>query len=186
MLYYTSNIVREIAVRINPDVAQNSIKYINKIWDELNPGENFEYQYFDDALDSLYISESKVKDIAGFFTLISILIASMGLFGLSAFVSNHKAKEIVIRKVLGSSVFSVFKTITSEYIIILVIANAIALPLSWFIMNKWLQRFEYKTNIDVSIYIIAILLSLIIVLTTMSYKTIKAANSDPADILRYE
>jgi len=186
MLYHTTSALREIAVQIDINNAERSINHIKDVWTELNPDKIFDYKYFNDALDNLYVSENKIGDIAWIFTLISVLIASMGLFGMSAFVASHKAKEIGIRKVLGSSVSGVLKTISLEYIILCGIANIIALPISWFIMTKWLQRFEYKTNIDIWIYIVAIVLSLLIVLLTMSFKTIMAANSDPADVLRYE
>jgi putative ABC transport system permease protein len=176
----------EVVVRIKPDNISTTMNFIEDKWKEFAPDVPFDYSFFDDALEELYSEEQRFGKIISLFTLLAVFIASIGLFGLSLFIGEQRVKEIGIRKVFGSSVSRIVKLILEEYLLMVLIANLIAWPVAYFIMNKWLQNFTYHAKIDFWLYIGAAVLSMFIVLMTMSFQTIKAAQTNPAETLKYE
>jgi putative ABC transport system permease protein len=176
----------EVVVRIKPDNISTTMNFIEDKWKEFAPDVPFDYSFFDDALEELYSEEQRFGKIISLFTLLAVFIASIGLFGLSLFIGEQRVKEIGIRKVFGSSVSRIVKLILKEYLLMVLIANLIAWPVAYFIMNKWLQNFAYHAKIDFWLYIGAAALSMFIVLMTMSFQTIKAAQTNPAETLKYE
>jgi len=120
------------------------------------------------------------------FTILAIFISSLGLFGLSLFISKQKTKEIGIRKVHGASILNVIILIINKFFVLVVIANIISWPIAYFIMNRWLQNFAFKTNIGFLVFIVAGLLSLIIVFAVLIVNTLKAGRANPVEALRYE
>ncbi len=120
------------------------------------------------------------------FSVFSILIACLGLFGLASFVAQQRTKEIGIRKVLGASVAGLVGLMSKDFVRLVLVANLIAWPLAYFAMNRWLQDFAYRINIGIEIFLFSGLLALAIVLLTVSFQAIKAAVANPAEALRYE
>jgi len=177
---------REVVVRIHPGKISETISFLEDKWEEFAPDSPFEYSFFDDALEQLYREEQIFGKIISIFTFLAIFIASLGLFGLSLFIAEQRTKEIGIRKVFGSSVSRIFKLISKEFILMVLIANLIASPIAYYFMNKWLENFAYRTKIEIWLYIVAVALSMFIVLITMSFQTLKAAYTNPAESLRYE
>lgn len=176
----------EVVIRIKPENISRIMVFIEDEWKEFAPDVPFDYSFFNDALEELYRDEQRFGKIISLFTLLAIFIASIGLFGLSLFIGEQRVKEIGIRKVFGSSVIRIIKLILKEYILMVLIANLIAWPVAYYLMNKWLQNFAYHTKIDIWLFIGAAALSMFIVLTTMSFQTIKAAQTNPVKTLRYE
>ena len=121
-----------------------------------------------------------------YFTILAIVIACLGLFGLAAFTAEQRTKEIGVRKVMGASVRDIIKLLSKTYIILIIIANLIAWPIGYFAMHKWLQNFAYRIHIGVGIFLLTALIALIIVLIAVSSQAIKASLSDPVKSLRYE
>ena len=130
--------------------------------------------------------EYKIQNIFVVFSFLSILVACLGLFGLAAYTAEVRTKEIGIRKTLGASMGSVTLLLSKEYIKWIIIANLIAWPAAYFVMNRWLQNFAYRTHIGWEIYVFSTLLLLIISLGTVLFQILKAALSNPVDSLRYE
>lgn len=124
--------------------------------------------------------------IFGYFSILTILLACLGLFGLSAFMAEKKRKEIGIRKALGSTSKSIVVKFMRQYMVWLVLSNAIAWPLAFWAMNKWLENFAYRISIQSQSFLIAAIVTLILALGTISYHAIKAANTNPAETLRDE
>ncbi len=176
----------EMVVRINPDKILTTMNYIENKWKEFVPDVQFDYRFFDDALKEIYGEEQRISQIISLFTLLAIFIASIGLLGLALFIGEQRAKEIGIRKVFGSSVSRIVIRILKEYILMVLIANIIAWPVAYYLMNKWLQNFVYHIKINFWLYIVAAALSIFIVLMTMSFQTIKAAQTNLAETLKYE
>jgi len=134
----------------------------------------------------LYVAERKLLSIIGFFSFLSIFIAILGLFSLSSFVTEKYAKEIGIRKVLGSSVLNIFLMLSGKFMILVIIANIIAWPVSWVIMKKWLENFVYHTSIQWWFFVAAGLVSFFVALLTICYQTYRSARINPVEILKYE
>jgi len=140
----------------------------------------------DEAYDNLYKSEIRLNIFFRLFTLIAIIISSLGLFGLASFMAERRTKEIGIRKVLGASVPSIVIFISRGFTKWVLLANILAWPVAYYFMNKWLQNFAYRIDLSVWIFFLSGLAAFGIALVTVSYQSIKAATANPVNSLRYE
>ena len=145
-----------------------------------------EYSFFNDNFNELYQSEIQSEKVFTIFAILAIIIACLGLFGLTAFTAEQRKKEIGIRKVLGATVTNIVAMLSKEFLILIVAANVIAWPVSYYLMNKWLDDFAYKTEIGIGVFLISGLAVLIIALITVSFQAIHAAVSNPVNSIRYE
>ena len=178
--------IRNISVRIEPGDIRRTLNFIQQKWESLFPGEQFEYSFLDSRINQLYKSEKKMQDLFVIFSALSTLVACLGLLGLVSFTSELKTKEIGIRKVLGASTGSVIVLLSKEFIKWILLANIVSWPLAWFMMNKWLQNFAYKTNIGWIIFVLAGFVTMGIAIFTFIFQTVRTACAKPVDSLRYE
>jgi putative ABC transport system permease protein len=165
---------------------QEMITAIEKIWNELAPGQPFSYTFLDDRFAGFYQADQRVDKIMSVFTGITIFIACMGLFGLVTFIAEQKVKEIGIRKVLGANVFSITSLLSKDFIKLVLISILPAIPLAYYIMNNWLRDFEYRTSIELWIFFAVTIILLAIALITISVQAVKAAIANPIKSLRSE
>jgi putative ABC transport system permease protein len=168
---------------------QNTTGVIDKVettWKQMAPGEPFSYFFLDDAFGKMYSSEQRLGAIFAIFAALAIIISCLGLFALTAFTADQRTKEIGIRKVLGASAGSIVIMLSKEYGRLIVIAFVLAAPLSWFAVGWWLENYTYKVQIGALVYFLAGVAAFTIALVTMSYQSIKAANTNPAISLRSE
>ena len=140
----------------------------------------------DDSFDSLYKSEQRIGSIFASFAVLAIFIGCLGLFGLAAFISEQRTKEIGIRKVLGATVPNIMKLLCREFFILVVLANILAWPIAYILMNKWLQDFAYKAPVNWIIFVLAGIISLTIALLTTSYQAVRVALTNPINSIKYE
>lgn len=159
---------------------------IETSWRALNPNEPFEYNFLDEDFQKNYEADARLAAIVRNFTVIAILISCLGLFGLATFSAEQRTKEIGVRKVLGASVGNVVGLLSKEFLKLVFIAVVIASPITWLVMNKWLQDFAYRTNISWTVFVITALLAGGIALFTISFQSIKAALANPVKSLRTE
>lgn len=170
-------------IRVNSSAALSAIE---KRFKEFNPDQPFEYVFLDDAVNALYASERKLGKIFGYFSCLAILIACMGIFGLSIYAAQQRIKEIGIRKVLGASVISIVSELAKDFLKPVIIAALIASPVAWWVMNKWLADFAYRISIDVWVFVAAAAIAVLIALLTIAAQSIKAAVANPVKSLRAE
>lgn len=175
-----------ILVRTQAGKTKDAIKSLETISKQLNPNFNFNYNFSDDEYQKLYDNEQVISKLSNIFAVLAILISCLGLLGLAIFTAEQRVKEIGIRKVLGASFSSLFGLLSSEFLILVIIALLIASPLAWFAMNKWLRNYAYHTTIDWWIFVLAGLAAIVITLLTISFQTIKAALINPVKSLRSE
>ncbi|MBW8683354.1 ABC transporter permease [Chitinophaga rhizophila] len=176
----------KMAFRINTTDVQRTIREIAKAY-HARPGmqgQPFSYTFMDDDFNKLYISEARTGKIFISFAVLAILIASLGVFGLITYAAEQRRKEIGIRKVLGASVTSIVTMLSSDFIKLIGLAAVITIPLSWLLMNKWLQNFAYRIDISWQVFVISIALMVIVTLVTISIKAIKAAMVNPVSSLK--
>ncbi len=157
-----------------------------KKWKSIGAGMPFSYRFMDDSFNQIYKNEKRIGLIAFSFSVLAILIACLGLFGLATFLIEQKTKEIGIRKVLGAPVHSIIFMISKEFFKWIVIANIIAIPVAYYFMNNWLKDFAYRINISWWIFLFAGGIALMIALVTIIFKALKAAAANPVKSLRYE
>jgi putative ABC transport system permease protein len=175
-----------ILIKIKEGELNNSISYIEDTWNKINPNFPFEFHFLDTAVENQYQIEKKMGMIFNYFTLLSIFIASLGLFGLVSFSTEQRSKEIGIRKVLGASVPNILVMLTKNFTQWVLLANIFAWPIAWYAMNKWLQNFAYRIDLSIWPFLIAGVLALMIALMTVSWQAMRAAMANPVDSLRYE
>lgn len=159
---------------------------MKKNWDTYSTGEPFTYDFMDDLFNKTYSTEQKTGSILNIFSVLIILVASLGLFGLVTYTAEQRTKEIGIRKVLGASVSQVTQMLSKEFLKLVLIASLIAFPVAWWAMNKWLQSFAYRISISWWIFLVAGFGALLIALITVSFQAIKAAIANPVKSLRTE
>jgi len=175
-----------ISVRFLPGNIPDNIAFLEKTWNNIVTKIPFEYSFFDIELETQYNKEKTLTQVFTFFTILAIFIACLGIYGLAAFTTGQRTKEIGIRKVMGASVGNIVKILSRIYLKLLIAATLIACPVGYIIMNKWLQGFAFRINIGAGIFILTVLISTIIVLSSVSYHSVKAALTDPANTLKYE
>ena len=175
-----------LSIKINSTDIPETIAAIINIWDRHVPGTPCNYYFLDDRFDELYKTEQKLHSIILYFSVLAIFIASLGLYALASFIIQQKTKEIGIRKVLGATASAVTRMVTGDYLKLVLIANLLAIPVAWFLMDNWLQNFAYRVSPGWWIFIISGCITLIIALVTVIFKSIRAAISNPVEALRYE
>jgi len=175
-----------ISVRLQPGDNRKQISRIEAKWKSLAPATPFDFSFLDNEFDALYRSEQRMGTVFGIFTFLSIFVACLGLFGLSIFTAERRKKEIGVRKVLGASVQTVVGLLSKEFLKLVTIATLVAFPVAWLAMNKWLQDFAYRINMDWGIFFIAGVSAMAIALITVSFQAIKTAIANPVKALRSE
>ena len=185
-IFYAPKYCNIIYAKVAGNNHDQTLDYMKSSWEKANPAFPFEYKYLDDSYQELYRSEEKLGKIFRYFTILTILISCLGLFGLAAFMAEQRTKEVGIRKVLGANIYNIFGTLSGEFMKWVIIANLIACPLAYYAMNRWLLGYAYHTGLSVWIFLITAIISLLIAMITVSYQAIKTAQQHPIKSLKYE
>ncbi|MBB3054119.1 ABC transporter permease [Mucilaginibacter gotjawali] len=186
MMLSSNNSNGAIIVRIKTADVHQLINDIKKQWSSYNAGAPFSYSFLDDQFASLYKSEESTGRIFTSFAILALIIASLGLFGLAAFMIRQRVKEIGIRKVLGASTVTIIAMLSKEFLKLIVIASLIAFPLTWYAMHKWLEDFAYRVTVQWWVFLVAGAVALLVAAITISFQSIKAALANPVKSLRSE
>ncbi|PLX19927.1 MAG: hypothetical protein C0597_04785 [Marinilabiliales bacterium] len=165
---------------------KETIEFVKEKWNEFLPGEVLDYNILNDHIKTQYKSEDQAGKLILVFALLSILIASLGLFGMASYIANSKVKEVGIRKVLGATINGIFRVMIKEFFKWVLLANVIAWPIGYFVMNNWLQNYAFKINLRIHIFIMAGIISFVITFITVAYKVLKLSMINPTKCLRYE
>ncbi|WP_254560745.1 ABC transporter permease [Dyadobacter diqingensis] len=163
-----------------------SLSSIGKIWKKTAPGKPFEYSFLSEDFDAMYRAEQRIENLFSAFASTAILIACLGLFGLSAFSAEQRTKEIGVRKVLGASVVSITTLLSKDFLKPVLLAIAIASPVGWYAMDFWLRDFAYKVDIQWWVFVLAGFITIVIALLTVSFQSVKAALMNPVESLKTE
>ncbi|MCG8607534.1 FtsX-like permease family protein, partial [bacterium] len=180
--YYLDN----LAVRVHPSNVSPALQFIEEKWREVVPNRPFEYQFLDSVFEEMYRKEQKLSEMFNYFAALAIFVGCLGLFGLASYTAEQRTKEIGIRKVLGASPSKIVLMLSKELVTLIALAFMIASPVAYYAMNRWLQEFVYKVNLDLLTFIWSGALALVIALLTISYQALKAALANPVDALRYQ
>ncbi len=175
-----------LSVKVSAADISGTIKYLANEWKEFGQLKPLEYSFFDEYFAEEYKTEIQSEKIFTVFAILAIVIACLGLFGLATFTAEQKTKEIGIRKVLGASIMNIVSMLSKEFLILVAIANLIAWPAAYFIMNNWLDKFVYRTDIGLGIFVLAGFCVLVIAVLTVAYKSLRAASANPIKNLKYE
>jgi len=178
--------IRYIYVKLAPGDFSEALALLQKNWREIAPNKPFDYYFLDADFDQRYREEERWAQIVMYAMLFAIVIACIGLFGLSALTVTKRTKEIGIRKVLGASIFSIVRLLTNEFVILIVLANLLAWPIAYFAMQQWLQDFAYRLDMTIWPFVLSGIFALGVALLTVSFQAIKAALANPVEALRYE
>ncbi|WP_222930332.1 ABC transporter permease [Larkinella punicea] len=176
-----------INIRLNPNQsASESLAKIETVFRQFNPGSPFDYKFSDQQYALKFATEERIGRLASVFAILAIFISCLGLFGLASFVAEQRTKEIGVRKVLGASVFNLWRLLSKDFVILVVIAFGIATPIAWYFLHHWLQKYDYRTEISWWIFAVSGAGALVITLLTVSFQSIKAALMNPVKSLRSE
>lgn len=185
-IYLNTGNFSKISIKMDPTNIPETITHVKGVMKKYSPNFPFEYSFFDDVFDQSYHSEQRMVSIFSSFAFLAILIACLGLFGLTSFTTEQRTKEIGIRKILGEPVSNIVVKLSKEFTKWVLIANLIAWPVAWYTMTRWLENFAYKTEIGYWVFILAGSIALLIALLAVSSHAIKAAIANPVESLRYE
>jgi putative ABC transport system permease protein len=183
---FLSSYTRNMLVKLSGNQVSQTIERIKTKWNQLAPHRPFEYEFLDDQFNKLYEAETRTGNIFYAFALLAIGLASLGLLGLSTFTAFQRTREIGIRRVLGASVTGIVTLLSKEFLKLVGIAAFIALPFSWWVMNKWLQDFAYRTSIGWQVFLLTAAIAICIAIITVSFQAIRAALANPVKSLRTE
>jgi putative ABC transport system permease protein len=186
ILHLNAEKANYLSVRFQPENIESTLQLLKKIWFKIDPERPFDYFFIDQAFEEQYTADKLFSKLIIYFTVLAIFIACLGLLGLSSFIATQRTKEIGIRKVLGSSTQNIIILLTREFAKWILIANIIAWPLAYFLLNKWLENFEYKIPVPLFSFIAAGSLAFVIAMLTIAYQSISASLRNPVESLRYE
>jgi putative ABC transport system permease protein len=175
-----------LTVKLSTQNISATLRQIENKWKTVAPARPLQYFFLDETFSQLYNAEANFQKIFIVLVALSIIIASLGLFGLAAFTAQQRIKEIGIRKVLGASVTGIIAMLSGDFLKLVIISILIATPLAWWVMNQWLQDYAYRIQISAWIFIIAAIISIVIAIITISFQAIKAAIANPVKSLRTE
>jgi ABC-type antimicrobial peptide transport system permease subunit len=173
-------------VRIEAGSERKVIDNLTAFYSKVNPGYALNLQFLDETFHAQYLNEERTLTLAKYFAYLTILISCLGLFGLAAYDTERRTKEIGIRKVLGANINGLIALLTKDFLKLVAIAIVLASPLAYFLMSKWLQDFAYRISIGWWVFVLAGAIALLIALVTVSFQAIKAAVANPVKSLRTE
>ena len=174
-------------IRINPSARiDKALSGIGSVFTKFSPDQPFEFKFVDDDYAAKFENEERIGKLATFFAILAIFISCLGLFGMSSFVAEQRTKELGVRKVLGASVFNLWRLLSKDFIWLVAISLGISTPVAYYFMNKWIQQFEYRTGIEWWTFVLAGLGAILITILTVSFQSIKAALANPVKSLRTE
>ncbi len=173
-------------IKFDENETESMLQFLEEEWESMNPGKPFEFSFLDDQYQAQYQSEQRLGQLISLFSILAITIACLGLFGLAAYTAQRRTKEIGIRKVLGASIFSLMRLLSKDFVKLILIAFLIALPVSWYMSELWLQNFAYRTSTGVGIFLIAGVLVTGVALATISWQSVKVAMANPVKSLKSE
>jgi len=175
-----------IYIKLKGAETQSAIAYIEKVWKEVYPDQPFSYSFLSERFNRQFEADEKRGTIFTMFTILAILIACLGLFGLASYMVEHRTKEIGIRKVFGASEIIILRLIAKDFLILVTIGIAIAVPAAYYFMSNWLENYVYRTNISIMLLIGAAVITIIITFITISYKAYQASILNPASSIKTE
>jgi len=179
-------VVTQVSIRIKPGDEEGALRTLRENWERAFPEDQFEYGFLDDRMERLYEGEKTMRNISAVFSFLSVLVSCLGLLGLVSFTAEEKTKEIGIRKVLGASTGKILALLSGQFIKWIVLANVLAWPVAWFLMNKWLENFAFRAEIGWQIFVLAGFLAISFGIITFIFHAVKAASANPVDNMRYE
>jgi len=187
-IYYINyDLSRYITVRLNPDVnPQDALQKVEAALKKIDPATPFEYKFVDDDYARLFHDEERIGKLAAVFAALAIFISCIGIFALAAFAASQRTKEIGIRKVLGASVFALWRMLAKDFLILVIVAILLASPLAYYLLQQWLQRYDYRIDIPWAVFLVAAFFAVLVTLLTISYQTLKAAWVNPVKSLKSE
>jgi ABC-type lipoprotein release transport system permease subunit len=176
-----------LLMKLNPRLSPSAaLAKLEPVFKSFKPESLFETQFVDMEYNLKFQNEERIKTLAAFFAVLAVLISCLGLFGLASFVAEQRTKEIGVRKVLGASVFRIWKMLSKEFVYMVLIACFIAIPIAWYFLTNWLNQYEYRTTLSWWLFALAIAATLFVTLLTVSFQAIKAALANPVKSLRTE
>ena len=178
--------IRNVLVRIAPGNRAETITSLKTLWERTIPGYPFQYSFLDEASDPSLSRLSRLNHLLAAFAVVAVVISCLGLFGLSSFIAEQSTKEIGIRKIHGASITNIIQQLSTKYVLLVLIANVIVWPVAYILMNSFLNRFAYKTSIQIPAFLLIAVVSIIIAFLSVGYKSFKAARANPVEALRYE
>jgi len=173
-------------MKLDPAQVETSLAQLEKVWNRFFEGSPFETFFVDEFFDRQYRIEKQLNTAVGFFALVAILIAALGLFGLSSYTTLQRTKEIGIRKVNGASSGRILRLISRDYLVLILLSILIASPVTWFLISRWLDAFPYRVTLHWWVFIYTGVLALLIALAAVSIQTLSAAHKNPSESLKYE
>jgi ABC-type antimicrobial peptide transport system permease subunit len=185
LMYIDRDELSNMMIRIGGNT-EDGVKTIEKEWKTVNPDQLFSYSFLNEDFENLYRSESQTGTIFQYFALLAIVISCLGLFGLAAYTTEQRSKEYGIRKVFGASVGRLFYLASSEFLILVVVAFFISVPIGWYWMEDWLDGFAYHVVLSPIVFVTSGILAVVIALITVSYQAGKVGMINPAKTLRAE
>lgn len=175
-----------MAVKLKGTNYEESVNFLEEQWNEMNTGQPFEYTTLDANMEGFYENERKTRVLYTIFSMLALVVASLGLFGLAAYTTESRTKEISIRKVLGAGETGIVMMLSREFAKWVLMANIIAWPLAWVLMDNWLSNFAYRISMPWEVFIAASVITFFIALLTVFYQSLKAARTNPSEALMYE
>jgi ABC-type antimicrobial peptide transport system permease subunit len=176
-----------INIRLRNTVsASNALPQIGQVFRKVIPNVPFEYKFVDQEYALKFAEEERIGKLASVFAVLAIFISSIGLFGLASFITERRTKEIGIRKVLGATVAHLWRMLSTEFVVLVVIACAVAVPLARYLMNNWLEKYSYRIEISIWTFLLTCIAALAIALLTVSFQAVKGAIANPVKSLRSE
>jgi len=186
-VYFLGNYNNWINIKIDPQIsASEALPKIEAVFKKVVPSIAFDYKFADQEYALKFAAEERVGKLTSIFSVLAILISCLGLFGLASFVAEQRTKEIGIRKVVGASVFSLWKMLSKDFVVLVLISCFIAIPIAYYFLDAWLAKYEYRTEISWWIFAATSLVALLITVLTVSYQAVKAALMKPVNSLRSE
>lgn len=188
-LYHTDTYenMYNLVFKLNPKQnVRQSLSSIEQAWKKYTPGVPFDYKFIDEEFGNKFRAEERIGKLASYFAVLAVLISCLGLFGMASFVAEQRTKEIGIRKVLGASVVNLWRLLSTEFFVLVLISCIIATPIAWYYLDSWLMNYDYRTEIKWEVFVLAAVAALAITLITVSFQAIKAALANPVKSLRTE
>jgi len=180
------NAMKYLQLRIVSGNLEETLGFLEETWKSFVPNRPFEFAFLDGRLDRLYRAEAQQGQLFGGFACLAIFVACLGLFGLTAFAAEQRTKEIGVRKVLGATIPGIVGVLSSDFVKLVVAANAIAWPVAWYGLRQWLQGFPYRVEVGAGVFLLSGAATLVVAFLTVGYQAVKAACANPVDALRQE